>query len=89
MTEDRNRIEQIQEVLGQIQDTHVLQKVLEKAINSPISAQLPELANLLLKTRYQKWLEWQTLQKQFLDEQTRTEFRQTIVRKSEVTTTNN
>lgn len=85
----RDRIEQIQEVLGQIQDTQVLQKVLEKNINSPISIEMPQLAELLLKTRYQKWLEWQTLQKQFLDEQTRTEFRQIIVRKSEVTTTTN
>lgn len=79
----RDRIEQIQEVLGQIQDTYVLQKVLVKALNSLISTKLPELANLLLKTRYHKWLEWQTLQQQFLNEQTREKFRQTIVRKSQ------
>ena len=85
----RDRIEQIQEVLGQMQDIHVLSKVLEKALNSEISAKLPEFYNLLLKTRYNKWLEWQTLQEQFLDEQTRTEFRQIIVPKSEVAMTNN
>lgn len=33
-----------------------------------ISKQMPQLAKLLLKTRYQKWLEWQNLQRQFLDE---------------------
>ena len=84
----RDRIEQIQEVLGQIQDTHVLRKVLEKTINYPISSEMPQLAELLLKTRYQKWLEWQTLQQQFLDEDIRSEFRKIINRKSEILTTN-
>ena len=77
-----SQIEQIQEVLGQIQDTHVLRKVLEKAINARILIEMPQLAELMLKIRYQKWLEWQILQKQFLNEQTREEFRQTIVLKS-------
>ncbi|MDJ0571631.1 MAG: CHAD domain-containing protein [Pleurocapsa sp. MO_192.B19] len=80
-----DRIEQIQEILGQIQDTHVLRKVLEKALKSAIAEQMPKLAELLLKTRYQKWLEWQTLQQQFLDDRIRTEFRQTIIQ-SEVKT---
>ena len=73
-----SQIEQLQEVLGEIQDAHVLRKVLEKNLKTTISAQMPKLADLLLKTRYQKWLEWQILQKQFLEDKTRTEFRQTI-----------
>lgn len=73
-----DRIEQIQETLGQIQDTHVLRKTLEKTLKSVIAEQMPQLAEILLKTRYQKWLEWQTIQKPFLDEKTRQEFSQTI-----------
>ena len=72
------QIEQIQEILGQIQDVHVLRKVLEKALKSPIADLMPELANLLLKNRYHKWLEWQILQQQFLENKTRQEFRQAI-----------
>ena len=52
--------------------------MLETALNSAIATKMPELANLLSKTKYQKWLEWQMLQKQFLDAQTRQEFRQAI-----------
>ena len=73
------QIEQIQEVLGQIQDAHVLRKVLEKDLKLAIADRMPELAHLLLKNRYQKWLEWQELQKQFLEDKTRQEFRQVII----------
>ena len=71
------QIKVIQEVLGQIQDTHVLRKMLEKNLRSPVAEKMPEFASLLLQIRYQKWLEWQELQKQFLNHQTRQEFRQT------------
>lgn len=73
-----SQIEQLQEVLGEIQDAHVLRKVLEKSLKTSFYEQMPKLADLLLKNRYQKWLEWQTLQKQFLEEKTRTKFRQII-----------
>jgi CHAD domain-containing protein len=72
------QIEAVQEILGQIQDIHVLIEVLEKVLRSPIAEKMPELADLLLKTRYQKWLEWQILQKQFLEVQTRQKLRQEI-----------
>lgn len=72
------QIEAVQEILGQIQDIYVLLKVLEKILRSPITKKMPEFADLLSKTRSQKWLEWQILQKQFLAAQTRTEFRQAI-----------
>ena len=52
---------------------------------------MPELASLLLQIRYQRWLEWQELQQQFLQEETRAEFRQAIidrVRSQEYSTTN-
>jgi CHAD domain-containing protein len=72
------QVEAVQEILGQIQDIHVLIEVLEKALRSPISEKMPELAALLLKIRYQKWLEWQILQKQFLEVHTRHKIRQEI-----------
>lgn len=72
------QIEAVQEILGQIQDVHVLIEVLEKVLRSPISEKMPELADLLLKTRYQKWLEWQVLQKQFLEVHTRQKIRQEL-----------
>lgn len=74
----QQQIEGVQEILGQIQDIHVLIEVLEKRLKSPIAEKLPELADLLLKTRNQKWLEWQKSQQQFLADQTRAEFRQII-----------
>ncbi len=72
------QIEQIQEVLGQIQDCYVLREVLEKILQSAIANKMPELATLLIKTRYQKWQEWLILQEEFLDDQSRQELRQTI-----------
>ncbi|MEM8718381.1 MAG: CHAD domain-containing protein [Cyanobacteria bacterium P01_G01_bin.39] len=74
-----DKIEQIQEVLGEIQDIHVLKKKLENTLGrSPIASQLPRLAELLLIERYQKWLEWEVLQREFLQGQTRIELRQAV-----------
>jgi CHAD domain-containing protein len=72
------QIEQIQEVLGQIQDCHVLRNILEKVSKSSLAETIPELANILTETRYQKWQEWSILQKQCLENNTRTEIRKTI-----------
>ncbi|MDJ0903665.1 MAG: CHAD domain-containing protein [Xenococcus sp. MO_188.B8] len=72
------QIEQIQEVLGQIQDCYVLREVLEKVLQSAIAEQMPKLAAHFTKTRYQKWQEWQVLQEEFLEDKTRQELRQTI-----------
>ena len=81
------QIEQIQEVLGQIQDGYVLRTVLEKVLKSAILSsakqgsivnKMPELATILTKTRYQKWQDWAILQEEFLDDKTRNELRQTI-----------
>ena len=74
-----DRIRQIQEILGQFQDAHLLQKTLAKALKSEVSEQMPQLAQLLLKTRYQRWLEWQILQKQFLNKRIRKRIKQIIL----------
>lgn len=73
------QVKAVQEILGHIQDTHVMREVLERNLRSSINNKMPQLANLLLQIRYQKWLEWQQLQTLFLKEQTRREFRQAII----------
>jgi CHAD domain-containing protein len=70
-----SQVEQIQEILGQIQDCYVLKEVLSKVFKSAIADGMPILANLLAQTRYQKWQEWQVLQQQFLEAKTRNKFR--------------
>ncbi|MGK7899686.1 MAG: CHAD domain-containing protein [Xenococcus sp. (in: cyanobacteria)] len=72
------QIEQIQEILGQIQDCYVLRKILEKILQSEIAEQMPKLAKHFTNTRYGKWQEWQVLQEEFLEDKTRHELRQTI-----------
>ncbi len=82
------QIEQIQEVLGQIQDCYVLTEVLAKVLNSSIRHKLPQLATQLTETRYQKWQEWLVLQEEFFDNKTRQELRQTIQKPLLLTYTN-
>ena len=82
------QIKQVQEILGQIQDTHVLRKVLKRTFRSPITEKMPELASLLLQVRYQKWLEWQESQKYWLDDETRKEFRRIIIDEVRIMTNN-
>ena len=69
------KIEQVQEVLGEIQDAYVLRAVLEKILKAPIKRKMPELSALLANNRYQKWQQWSILQQQFLADETRRELR--------------
>jgi CHAD domain-containing protein len=73
-----DRIKSIQEILGQIQDCHVLSEFLTEILEENIEKQLPTLADLLKKNRYQKWQEWQTLQQEFINTQARQEFRKIV-----------
>ncbi len=50
------QIEQIQEVLGQIQDCYVLRQMLEKVLQSEIAEGMPELAELFLQARIKNGL---------------------------------
>jgi CHAD domain-containing protein len=73
-----DRVKAIQEVLGQIQDCHVLSEFLQDALGKDFEHQLPTLSKLFQKTRDRKWLEWQTLQQQFLLPEHRQEFRNIV-----------
>ena len=60
------RVKNIQEVLGSMQDSVVLNEWLEDVLKGKVSNQLPTLVTLLKKNRCNLWQEWQSLQQQFL-----------------------
>ncbi len=68
------QVRNIQEVLGSMQDSVVLDEWLQDVLESKISNQLPTLANLLKKNRYDLWQQWQSLQQRYLKLETRQEF---------------
>lgn len=69
------KIKDIQEILGQIQDSFVLVEFLESVLESDIHKQMPTLAQQLSKTRFQKWQEWEGFQRHFLNWEKRQELR--------------
>ncbi len=64
-------IKEIQEVLGEIQDSMVLAEVLADVLDSSINSALPALAQQLAQTRYEAWQKWQPLQQRYLSRETR------------------
>ena len=72
-------IQNIQEILGQIQDSLVLAEFLADAIDSETTKQLPTLAKQLTETRYQMWHQWQTLQMRYLNSHIRHSFRSELL----------
>jgi CHAD domain-containing protein len=72
-------IQNIQEILGQIQDSLVLAEFLADAIDSETTKQLPTLAKQLAETRYEMWQQWQTLQMRYLNSHIRHSFRSELL----------
>lgn len=72
------QVKAIQEILGQIQDCHVLSEFLQEALGKDLDRQLPTLTELFQQTRDRKWLEWQTLQQQFFNPKHRQGFRDAV-----------
>ncbi|MEM6753093.1 MAG: CHAD domain-containing protein [Cyanobacteria bacterium P01_C01_bin.38] len=68
------QVKNVQEVLGSMQDSAVLDEWLQDVLKSKISKELPSLASLLTKNRYDLWQQWQSLQQRFLKLETRREF---------------
>ena len=64
----------IQVILGSMQDSIVLDEWLQDMLSSKINSQLPTLATLLKKNRYDSWQQWQSLQQRFLTLEARQEF---------------
>ncbi|MBO3457286.1 CHAD domain-containing protein [Aetokthonos hydrillicola Thurmond2011] len=73
------QVENVQEILGAINDRVVLSELLTNLLNSEIHHQLPTLACLFTENIYQLWQQWQSLQKWYLKPQTRHEFHLTVM----------
>jgi CHAD domain-containing protein len=69
----------IQEYLGDIQDSEVLEATLAKVLKSNLEAKLPQLAILLRDSRYQAWQKWQLMQRRYLNAKIRQNFRSTLL----------
>ncbi|BAZ46356.1 CHAD domain containing protein [Chondrocystis sp. NIES-4102] len=74
-----DKIADLQEVLGEIQDCYVLREFLSEIFDKKLEKKLPSLIKQFSEKRYQKWQEWQDLQQQFLDLKTRHEFLRAII----------
>ncbi|NJK39853.1 MAG: CHAD domain-containing protein [Oscillatoriales cyanobacterium RM2_1_1] len=72
-------IKAIQECLGEIQDSEVLEQVMEETLKSDLAAILPGFANLLAEARCESWQRWRSLQSQYLKLETRQAFRRTVL----------
>lgn len=70
MAHDIKILADIQETLGQVQDSIVLDDFLTKAIPG-FHRHLPKLVNQLADNRYHAWLHWQELQQHYLTPQNR------------------
>jgi CHAD domain-containing protein len=73
------QVEEVQEILGAINDRSVLSDLLTDVLNSEIHHQLPTLACLFTDNIYHLWQQWQSLQKWYLKPETRHEFHLTIM----------
>lgn len=73
------QVKQVQEVLGQIQDGFVFAEFLSEVLATDVQSKMPELAARLTENRYQQWQEWEILQKQFLDSETRQDLRAIVM----------
>lgn len=72
-------MKQVQTVLGDIQDSQVLEEFLKQIFGSLIGSKTPHLAALLANNRYQAWQQWQSLQHRYLNSQTKQAFRQELL----------
>ncbi|MCU0546752.1 MAG: CHAD domain-containing protein [Oscillatoriaceae cyanobacterium Prado104] len=73
-------VKEIQECLGDIQDTTVLEESLGDLFEFDLKKKLPEFEKLLAKNRYAGWQKWQVLQRRYLSSQVRQNFRSTLIR---------
>ncbi|MCT7958088.1 CHAD domain-containing protein [Laspinema palackyanum] len=68
-------LQEIQEVLGKMQDSVVLAETLARVLGCNLQETLPTLAEKLLENRYLSWLEWQPLHQKYLKPEIRDQFR--------------
>lgn len=68
-------LEEIQEVLGKMQDSVVLAETLSRVLGCDLQETLPSLSEKLLENRYLSWLEWQPLHQKYLKPEIRDQLR--------------
>ncbi|MEA5579819.1 CHAD domain-containing protein [Nodularia harveyana UHCC-0300] len=69
----------IQDILGNIQDSVVMSEWLADVFKSEIDTNLPTLATLLKENRYQLWQQWQPVQELYFQPEHRHNFHLTIL----------
>ncbi|MCT7950946.1 CHAD domain-containing protein [Ancylothrix sp. C2] len=69
----------VQEVLGNIQDSLVLAEMLSEILDNPLENELPTLAKNLTQSRQKAWEKWQPLQQRYLTTETRKSFHLSLV----------
>lgn len=74
-----NEFKQVQEVLGQIQDSVVLQSFLKKHLDESIDKLCPTFSARLDQKRTIAWKDWRSLQEKYLDADFRIRLRQLIL----------
>jgi CHAD domain-containing protein len=72
-------IKATQEILGGIQDCHVLAEFLREVFGRGMEKEMPALAANFQKIRFQKWGEWRPLQRKYLSAATRKSLHASIV----------
>jgi CHAD domain-containing protein len=72
-------IKAIQSILGEIQDCHILSEFLTEVFGGSLESEMPTLIKTFQDIRHKKWLEWQPLQKKYLETKTRSGLHETIL----------
>ena len=67
------RMSDLQDALGIMQDSVVLEQFLDKALDKQFKALMPTMASILVQARHRAWLDWQPLQEHYLKAQSRHE----------------
>ncbi|BAY25222.1 CHAD domain-containing protein [Calothrix sp. NIES-2100] len=76
-------VKNIQDILGEMQDSVVLTEWLEDVFKSDMHSHLHGLTKLLAENRYQLWQQWQPLQERYLKTKNRHGFHLTILHPKE------
>jgi CHAD domain-containing protein len=74
------QVKNIQDILGEIQDTVVLGEWFKGIFNSELAVKLPTLVNLLVEKRRQLWHRWYPIQERYMQAETRNRFHMAVIK---------
>ncbi|MBD2295375.1 CHAD domain-containing protein [Anabaena sphaerica FACHB-251] len=74
-----SQVKHIQETLGNLQDSMVLNEWLENIFKSEINKQISGIITLLAANRYQLWQQWRPIQEKYLKAETKHQFHLTVL----------